>query len=86
MKSKSDVARSPGIIRVLVAKLGLDGHDRGAKIVARILRDAGVPWRSKLRLLSEDAHLHNSDAAYARQFRELALRLGVGESVRKVTG
>ncbi len=30
------------IIRVLVAKLGLDGHDRGAKIVARILRDAGM--------------------------------------------
>jgi methylmalonyl-CoA mutase C-terminal domain/subunit len=29
-------------IRVLVAKLGLDGHDRGAKIVARILRDAGM--------------------------------------------
>ncbi|MGH7083294.1 MAG: cobalamin B12-binding domain-containing protein, partial [Acetobacteraceae bacterium] len=28
--------------RVLVAKLGLDGHDRGAKIVARILRDAGM--------------------------------------------
>jgi len=29
-------------IRVLVAKLGLDGHDRGAKVVARILRDAGM--------------------------------------------
>ena len=27
--------------RVLVTKLGLDGHDRGVKIVARILRDAG---------------------------------------------
>ena len=27
--------------RVLVAKLGLDGHDRGVKVVARILRDAG---------------------------------------------
>ncbi|MEP7245358.1 MAG: cobalamin B12-binding domain-containing protein [Gammaproteobacteria bacterium] len=35
-------ARSPDIIRVLVAKPGLDGHDRGAKIVARILRDAGM--------------------------------------------
>ena len=31
-----------GTIRVLVAKLGLDGHDRGAKVVARILRDAGM--------------------------------------------
>ena len=31
-----------GSIRVLVAKPGLDGHDRGAKVVARALRDAGV--------------------------------------------
>jgi methylmalonyl-CoA mutase C-terminal domain/subunit len=29
-------------IRILVAKPGLDGHDRGAKIVARALRDAGM--------------------------------------------
>ncbi len=29
-------------IRVLIAKPGLDGHDRGAKIVARALRDAGM--------------------------------------------
>jgi methylmalonyl-CoA mutase C-terminal domain/subunit len=29
-------------IRVVVAKPGLDGHDRGAKVVARALRDAGV--------------------------------------------
>jgi len=28
-------------IKVLVAKVGLDGHDRGAKVVARFLRDAG---------------------------------------------
>lgn len=33
---------SPAVpIRVLLAKLGLDGHDRGLKVVARILRDAG---------------------------------------------
>ena len=31
-----------GKIRILIAKPGLDGHDRGAKIVARALRDAGV--------------------------------------------
>ena len=31
-----------GPIRVLVAKVGLDGHDRGVKIVARALRDAGM--------------------------------------------
>lgn len=29
-------------IRILIAKLGLDGHDRGAKIVTRALRDAGM--------------------------------------------
>ena len=33
---------SEGRIRVLLAKPGLDGHDRGAKVVARALRDAGM--------------------------------------------
>lgn len=33
---------STGKIRVLLAKPGLDGHDRGAKVVARALRDAGM--------------------------------------------
>jgi methylmalonyl-CoA mutase C-terminal domain/subunit len=33
--------QQPTRLRVLVAKLGLDGHDRGIKIVARALRDAG---------------------------------------------
>jgi len=36
------VADISGKIRVIVAKAGLDGHDRGAKVVARALRDAGV--------------------------------------------
>lgn len=31
-----------GVIRVVVAKPGLDGHDRGAKVIARALRDAGM--------------------------------------------
>src|SRR5512147_1160234 len=31
----------PSKVRVLVAKPGLDGHDRGAKVIARALRDAG---------------------------------------------
>ena len=35
-------AEGHGKIRVVVAKPGLDGHDRGAKIVARALRDAGM--------------------------------------------
>ena len=43
--SGQGVAQSPTKdrkIRVLVAKPGLDGHDRGAKVVARALRDAGM--------------------------------------------
>ncbi len=32
----------PDTVRVIVAKVGLDGHDRGAKIIARALRDAGM--------------------------------------------
>ena len=45
---ESSVFSSNGIrcmerrIRVLVAKPGLDGHDRGAKVIARALRDAGM--------------------------------------------
>jgi methylmalonyl-CoA mutase C-terminal domain/subunit len=34
--------RTSGPIKVVVAKPGLDGHDRGAKVVARALRDAGM--------------------------------------------
>jgi methylmalonyl-CoA mutase, C-terminal domain len=37
-----DSAPMPRPIRVLIAKPGLDGHDRGAKIIARALRDAGM--------------------------------------------
>ncbi|HLG68435.1 MAG TPA: cobalamin-dependent protein, partial [Acidimicrobiales bacterium] len=29
-------------VRVLLAKVGLDGHDRGLKVIARLLRDAGM--------------------------------------------
>jgi methylmalonyl-CoA mutase C-terminal domain/subunit len=35
------MASAPARLRIVVAKPGLDGHDRGAKIVARALRDAG---------------------------------------------
>ena len=34
--------RAGGRLRVVVAKPGLDGHDRGAKVIARALRDAGM--------------------------------------------
>jgi methylmalonyl-CoA mutase C-terminal domain/subunit len=39
---KEEEAMEEKKIRVLVAKPGLDGHDRGAKIIARALRDAGM--------------------------------------------
>jgi methylmalonyl-CoA mutase C-terminal domain/subunit len=42
MKKKNKTKLKPGEkVRVLVAKPGLDGHDRGAKVIARALRDAG---------------------------------------------
>jgi methylmalonyl-CoA mutase C-terminal domain/subunit len=37
-----DLATSASPLRIVVAKPGLDGHDRGAKVVARALRDAGM--------------------------------------------
>ena len=40
-ESEAPAARGSRKIRVVVAKPGLDGHDRGAKIIARALRDAG---------------------------------------------
>ena len=53
-------------IRVVVAKPGLDGHDRGAKVVARALRDAGMeviytglhqtPEQIVAASIAEDAH------------------------------
>jgi hypothetical protein len=52
----------------------------------RVLRAAGVPYDRTLRLISEGAHLHHSRPGYARQFRQLALRLGVGESAWAVAG
>jgi methylmalonyl-CoA mutase C-terminal domain/subunit len=36
------VSDTPAKVRVVIAKPGLDGHDRGAKVVARALRDAGM--------------------------------------------
>lgn len=39
---RADAGRAISKFRVLIAKPGLDGHDRGAKVVARGLRDAGL--------------------------------------------
>jgi len=62
----SDPAPSGKKIRVVVAKPGLDGHDRGAKIIARALRDAGMeviytglhqtPEQIVETVIQEDAH------------------------------
>ena len=60
------MAESERKIRVVVAKPGLDGHDRGAKIIARALRDAGMeviytglhqtPEQIAATVIQEDAH------------------------------
>jgi methylmalonyl-CoA mutase C-terminal domain/subunit len=42
MIAAADASTLPRPVRVLVAKPGLDGHDRGAKVVAAALRDAGM--------------------------------------------
>jgi methylmalonyl-CoA mutase C-terminal domain/subunit len=42
MSNREDVRVKEQKIRVLVAKPGLDGHDRGAKVIARALREAGM--------------------------------------------
>ena len=42
MKQHTAAAGREAPIRVVLAKLGLDGHDRGLKVVARMLRDAGM--------------------------------------------
>jgi methylmalonyl-CoA mutase C-terminal domain/subunit len=62
----TDPAPSGKKIRVVVAKPGLDGHDRGAKIIARALRDAGMeviytglhqtPEQIVETVIQEDAH------------------------------
>lgn len=51
-------------------------HD--LKPFVTVLRAAGVPHVADLQLISEGSHLHHSRPAYAREFRDLALRLGVG--------
>ena len=66
------IAERPGALaphRILVAKPGLDGHDRGAKVVARALRDAGF-----------EVGLHRSSARH----RSRSSQRAVQEDVRAV--
>ena len=81
------MAPAPGSatrVRVVIAKPGLDGHDRGAKVVARALRDAGVeviytglhqtPEQIVETAIQEDAHavgLSILSGAHMTLFRRL---------------
>src|SRR3978361_1417138 len=91
---------STGKIRVVVAKPGLDGHDRGAKIIARALRDAGMeviytglhqtPEQIVAAAIQEDADavgLSILSGAHMTQFtRVLELLAESGASVVVVVG
>jgi methylmalonyl-CoA mutase C-terminal domain/subunit len=81
------------MLRIVVAKPGLDGHDRGAKIVARALRDAGheviytglhqTPEQIVETALQEDADLIGLSVlsgAHMTQFRRLVELLGERDS------
>jgi isobutyryl-CoA mutase small subunit len=80
-------------IRVVVAKPGLDGHDRGAKVVARALRDAGMeviytglhqtPEQIVATAIQEDAHaigLSVLSGAHMTLFKRVVELLGESDS------
>ena len=90
-----------GKIRVVMAKPGLDGHDRGAKVVARALRDAGMeviytglrqtPEQIVAAAAQEDAHvvglsiLSGAHLPICRKILELLREKGMG-SVKVFVG
>lgn len=81
-------------IRVLIAKPGLDGHDRGAKLVTRILRDAGMeviytgygqtPAQVIVAALQEDVDVIGL-SYLSGAHKELTLRIIEGLRGKKVT-
>jgi methylmalonyl-CoA mutase C-terminal domain/subunit len=89
-------------IRVLVAKPGLDGHDRGAKVIARALRDAGMeviytglrqtPEQIASAALQEDVHviglsiLSGAHMAIVPRVLELLREKGVGSEIKVIVG
>jgi methylmalonyl-CoA mutase C-terminal domain/subunit len=89
-------------IRVVVAKTGLDGHDRGAKIIARALRDAGMeviytgifhsPESIVTTVLQEDAavlgvsSLSGAHMEYADEIIELLEENGLGDVLFVIGG
>ena len=89
-------------IRVVVAKPGLDGHDRGAKVIARALRDAGMeviytglhqtPEQIVETVLQEDAHavglsiLSGAHMTLVPKIAKLLQDQGAGDVVLTVGG
>ena len=89
-------------IRVLVAKPGLDGHDRGAKVIARALRDAGMeviytglrqtPEQIAAAALQEDVDvdglsiLSGAHMVIVPRVLELLREKGAGNSIKLVVG
>jgi methylmalonyl-CoA mutase C-terminal domain/subunit len=89
-------------IRVLVAKPGLDGHDRGAKVIARALRDAGMeviytglrqtPEQIASAALQEDANviglsiLSGAHMAIVPRLMELLREQGIADQVKVLVG
>ena len=89
-------------IRVLVAKPGLDGHDRGAKVIARALRDAGMeviytglrqtPEQIAAAALQEDVDvvglsiLSGAHMVIVPRVLELLREKGAGDSIKLVVG
>ena len=84
----ADAVEAPAPVRVLIAKPGLDGHDRGAKVIARALRDAGMEvvytgLRQTAPMIVSAAVQEDVDAvglsvlsgAHLHHFREVAERL-----------
>ena len=89
-------------LRVVVAKVGLDGHDRGAKVIARILRDAGIeviytglhqePEQVVATALQEDADaiglsiLSGAHSELVHEVMQLLQAYGLGETAVAVGG
>jgi methylmalonyl-CoA mutase, C-terminal domain len=98
----TDPASSSKKIRVVVAKPGLDGHDRGAKIIARALRDAGMeviytglhqtPEQIVETVIQEDAHavglsiLSGAHMTLVPRIVELLSQQGIDDVVITVGG
>ena len=71
-------ARRPVEVQFDEHKL-LHVYARDLRPFRRVLRAAGVRRRKLLPLISEAEHLHHSSDAYAEQFEQLGLRVGVGD-------